>query len=456
MTVDDPNLIRIAHDELFRPEVDQAMERARVQRRRLELETPSLSPLRRLLMSSGFYLPAAALVGVLAAYLIIEPHFHDMSIVGGQVTTVEEARFVSARGAVEIGIPGLKLLALSPGTRLEAGTEGEAAFATLADVRPGAYVEAAVMKGEDRQNLVMSLRRASPARALAAGTEVEGDITWAKVLFFPMTGTFICFMLLLAEGLSTRNWRRMIPRTLGGSLLACVFSFVAYLPAGLILMLSGLPLKAEAQEHQLVTVLDLAPWPLLAMIAGRSAAWACIAAAAALALNIIKGTRLQIRNAVLGGLIGGAIGGMFFDPLDRFFRSSLFDASSASRLVGLLAVGLSVGFFVALVERLAREAWILVRNGPLAGKAFVLYRTPTSMGSSPQADIFLYRDEELQPVHALIHRVGQTFELHAQGEAPVLVGGDPVRSRRLQSGDQILIGKTLLQFEERAKRPKTG
>jgi hypothetical protein len=159
---------------------------------------------------------------------------------------------------------------------------------------------------------------------------------------------------------------------------------------------------------------------------------------------------------VLGGLIGGTLGGMFFDPIDRFFRSSLFAASSVSRLVGLLAVGLSVGLFVALVERLAREAWILVRSGPLAGKAFVLYRTPTSIGSSPQADIFLYRDEALLPLHALIHRVGQTFELHAQGEAPVRVGGDAIRSRRLQSGDQILIGKTMLQFEERAKRPKPG
>ncbi|HEX7599181.1 MAG TPA: FHA domain-containing protein, partial [Polyangia bacterium] len=339
---------------------------------------------------------------------------------------------------------------------LEPGSDGQPAFASLADIKPGTTLEAALLKQDKGEPVAMALRPASAARAAAAGTTVQSGVSAAQVLFFPVTATFICFMLLLAEGISTRNWRRMIPRTLGGSLLGCAFSFVAYLPAGGVLMLSKVALQADAEKLQLVTASNMSAWPFIATMAGRSAAWACIAAAAGLGLTLIKGTRIQIRNAVLGGLIGGALGGLFFDPIDRFFRSSLFQDSSASRLVGLLAVGLSVGLFVALVERLAREAWILVRSGPLAGKAFVLYRTPTSIGSSPQADVYLYRDERLCPLHVLIHRVGQTFELHAQGNAPVTVGGEMTTSRRLQSGDQIIVGNTMLQFEERAKRPKSS
>jgi hypothetical protein len=91
---------------------------------------------------------------------------------------------------------------------------------------------------------------------------------------------------------------------------------------------------------------------------------------------------------VIGGALGGALGGLFFDPIDRFFVSR-FAGAGASRLAGLLAVGLMIGLFVALVERLARDAWLRVRTGPLAGKSFILYKTPTRIGNSPESDVYL-------------------------------------------------------------------
>jgi pSer/pThr/pTyr-binding forkhead associated (FHA) protein len=124
-------------------------------------------------------------------------------------------------------------------------------------------------------------------------------------------------------------------------------------------------------------------------------------------------------------------------------------------MVGVMAIGVSIGVFLALLERLTREAWVRVRTGPLAGKSFVLYRTPTVVGSSPSSDIYLFKDAAIDAHHASIHRVGDAFEIEDRGSREgTTVGGQKVRRRRLRSGDAIGIGGTVLEFEERAVRPE--
>jgi pSer/pThr/pTyr-binding forkhead associated (FHA) protein len=131
----------------------------------------------------------------------------------------------------------------------------------------------------------------------------------------------------------------------------------------------------------------------------------------------------------------------------------MYDGSGGSRLVGLVAVGLSIGLFVALVERLARDAWLRVRTGPLAGKSFILFKTPTVIGNAPASDVYLYKDADIDPAHASVHRVGTVYEIEDMGSRMgTQVGGNKVRRRRLVSGDQIVIGSTILDFEERQKR----
>ncbi|HET7503520.1 MAG TPA: FHA domain-containing protein, partial [Kofleriaceae bacterium] len=60
---------------------------------------------------------------------------------------------------------------------------------------------------------------------------------------------------------------------------------------------------------------------------------------------------------------------------------------------------------------------------------------------------------EIDPSHASIHRVGTTYEIEDMGtRMGTSVGGNKIRRRRLSSGDQIVIGSTILDFEERQKR----
>ena len=49
---------------------------------------------------------------------------------------------------------------------------------------------------------------------------------------------------------------------------------------------------------------------------------------------------------------------------------------------------------------------LLMKAAPLSGKQFVVHRNPTVLGSAPKADVYLFKDESVEPRHALIHDRG--------------------------------------------------
>lgn len=452
--------IKIKRDELFTASVSRAIAQERRLTGRPAPEAPPVSPLRAVLLSSLFYLPLAGLLASLLAWLILEPSFNDVTKVGGEVVLVNNDPFdpmesawfqkagVDTGGAVSLTVGAKEVVLLRSQTALEPGTDGQEPFRSVEEIEPGTVLEAAGEALDSNRLLAWAVRPATVAQARAAGQEI-GESVVAGFLFFPLTAVLIALALLFAEGLASGNWVRMLERSMLGGLLTVVFSFLAYIPAGLIIML-GWSVLGDTVGH---TIQTISGPRLLLFAATRSAAWACMGASLGLGMNLVRSTRVQLRNAVVGGTLGGALGGVFFDPIDRFASSgSFFAESDLSRLVGVLAVGVLVGIFVALVDRLAREAWIRVRTGPLAGKAFVLYRTPALIGSAPDADIYLFKDAEISPKHAAIHRVGSRYEIEDSSRRGTRVAGQVVRRSRLQSGDQIVIGGTVLEFEERAKR----
>jgi pSer/pThr/pTyr-binding forkhead associated (FHA) protein len=88
-----------------------------------------------------------------------------------------------------------------------------------------------------------------------------------------------------------------------------------------------------------------------------------------------------------------------------------------------------------------------MRAGPLAGKQFVLHRDTTVLGSSPKAEIYLFKDDAIEPRHALIYNRGGRFEIEdCNTPDGTYVNGIPVRRQLLASGDKIVMGKTVLEF----------
>lgn len=278
------------------------------------------------------------------------------------------------------------------------------------------------------------------------------EIGVASVLLFPMTSTMIVLFIFISDGIASRRLRGNVGRWLRGTGFTLLFSFLAFIPAGLILSttpyLPNLPTDISVLR-------DITAWPastFIGFIILRSSAWAVFGTALGFGMNLTRSTTAQRRASVMGGLVGGTLGGLLFDPINRFLIPDTEDGYLL-RFVGLCVIGLSVGIFVALSERLGREGWVRVRTGPLRGKAFILYHNPTIIGSSPQATIYLFKDAKVAPQHAELHRAGSGYELvGVNAEAPTYINNLQVNRRRLVSGDQIKIGDTILDFEERAKK----
>src|SRR5262249_44120905 len=154
------------------------------------------------------------------------------------------------------------------------------------------------------QILAKAVRPSEAEPVAAAG----GRESLSLILLFPLTSVLIALGLIVAEGLTTRNWRRMIVRALIGSVLAAIFAFLAFIPAGVILKISEAFFESAIQHmnKSVVTAVDVPPVTFLALAACRSMAWACIGAGLGLGMNLARSTRAQLRNSVLGGALGGA------------------------------------------------------------------------------------------------------------------------------------------------------
>jgi hypothetical protein len=270
-------------------------------------------------------------------------------------------------------------------------------------------------------------------------------------LLFPLTATLIVLCIFVGDGVASRRLRGNVGRWLRGTGFTLLFSLLALIPVELFFLIFIALLPNPPKEGEVINIETLSDSFFIGFIIARSLCWAIYGAALGLGMNLMRSTSAQRRASVMGGTVGGALGGLLFDPINRFIFPAV-EEGSIMRLVGLCVIGLCVGVFVALSERLGRAGWVRVRTGPLRGKAFILYHNPTVVGSSPQANIYLFKDAKIAPQHAALHRVGSGYELvEADSNAPVIVNNVPVRRCRLTSGDQIIVGDTILDFEERAK-----
>ena len=111
---------------------------------------------------------------------------------------------------------------------------------------------------------------------------------------------------------------------------------------------------------------------------------------------------------------------------------------------------MSTGIAMGLVESALKDRWLYVTAGPLAGKQFILYKTQTSIGSSQQCDIYLFKDANVLPQHALVEINGARVQVRASGE--MYVSGQRTALHVLQSGASLQIGRYTFRYQERQKK----
>lgn len=271
------------------------------------------------------------------------------------------------------------------------------------------------------------------------------DIQIGAVMMFPVVAAFVGLFLGAAEGIMCRNPLRALISGTVGLAIGFLGALVALIPTGLVFGLMtelSRSVAHDIQPGQMPT-----GFALLILIMGRAAAWAIISIPSGLGQGVALREKKIIINGIVGGVLGGMLGGMLFDPISMVPFLVVDGQATYSRAVGFMCIGLMVGLFVGLVEGWTKTAWLIMRKGPLAGKQFILFKDTTTLGSSPKAEIYLFKDDAIEPRHAVIINRGGRFEIEDK-ETPdgTYVNGIPVKRQMLQHGDQIVMGQTVLEF----------
>jgi hypothetical protein len=253
--------------------------------------------------------------------------------------------------------------------------------------------------------------------------DAVGGHRWGNTWLVPVIIILMCIGFGVAESAVERSVQKALLRGALALPLGTLLGFVFYFIANIIYNIL-LSLAADAV------------W------IARGLAWAVFGAAGGSVYGLVGQSAKKAKYGIIGGMIGAGIGGMIFDPI-----SMLTKGAAPSRAVGFALVGLATGVAMGLVESALKDRWLYVTAGPLAGKQFILYKAQTTIGSRQQSDIYLFKDPNILPEHAVIGISGSRVQLRALG--PAYVGGNTAQNKQLQDGDLVQIGRYAFRYKER-------
>lgn len=255
---------------------------------------------------------------------------------------------------------------------------------------------------------------------------------WGNFLIIPLIITLMCIGLGVSESIVERSARKALLRGALALPLGILLGFIFDMMAETVY---GFGLRAIS-EVGVQTYKNPAVWIV------RGFAWIVFGAAGGVVYGIVGQSTKKGTYGVLGGAIGAGLGGLVFDPISMGTH-----VGWVSRAVGFGLLGMATGIGMGLVESALKDRWLYVVAGPLAGKQFILYKSETSIGSRQEADIYLFKDPNILPRHAVITISGARVALHATG--PMQWAGQPVHDRVLQDGDLLQLGRYAFRYKEK-------
>ena len=202
--------------------------------------------------------------------------------------------------------------------------------------------------------------------------------------------------------------------------------------------------------YMLVNNLDIIlTWVVVGVIIGASIGLFDIG------LSFIGQQRLMFSISKLfkgcgGGAVGGFVGGCFYALCQSF--DSLKHSGPAT---GFVILGLCIGLLIGLAQIILKEAWLRVEQGFRPGRELMLVKAETSIGRAEACDLGLFGDNGVERQHARIVMNDGRYFLYDEGTP----GGTFVNDQRingptpLRSGDLIRVGRNVIVFGERQKRP---
>jgi hypothetical protein len=262
-----------------------------------------------------------------------------------------------------------------------------------------------------------------------------------NICFYSACGVLIAVALGMAESVAARNLQGAVVYGGVGALLGLVGGVIVSL---FIEKLYNFILGESADQAA----------SMGRNIAARAVSWGVLGLFLSAAPGVVMRNGRKLAFGLIGGFIGGTIGGALFDPIGRLTRDAAHPDGNAvlSRLIAIVSIGVITGVGTALVENVAKQGWFRVIRGLIAGKQFIIYRNPTFIGSSPQCEIYLFKDAKVGRRHAALHISPAGYDIEDLGTGTgTFINGRPIDRTRLRGGDQVQVGETCFTFQEKAK-----
>jgi Inner membrane component of T3SS, cytoplasmic domain len=191
---------------------------------------------------------------------------------------------------------------------------------------------------------------------------------------------------------------------------------------------------------------------LLTMIA-RGMGWSLLGIAIGGSEGIAARSLGKFSYGTIGGLLGGFIGGAFFQLLYGIARDAGGGTTYFGSALGLIILGACIGSLSALVQTVFQPANLKVLRGWQEGREYALDKTMSLIGRDEHADIALFRDMRIEKKHCHVKQVRGKYVLVNNG-APAeftRVNDEQVPDQReLHDGDRIQLGNVILKFQLRA------
>ncbi|MDP1716113.1 MAG: FHA domain-containing protein [Anaerolineales bacterium] len=239
-----------------------------------------------------------------------------------------------------------------------------------------------------------------------------------------LIGFVIGLCIGVTEGLLTQNFVQAIRAGLFSALLGLV--------AGAI----GLPLS----EYLFQAV--------GAGFLGRALGWGVFGLLLGLAEGVVG--KSQAWKGMLGGLIGGAFGGVLLESAPNWLGNPL-----SGKAAGLVLLGASVSAFISLIVVLLSRAWLEVISGKLKGTEFILDKfmkaggPSIAIGSSALKSEIVLPDPDIAPQHAMLNGDGMRFFLKDMSLAGTYINGKKIERTQLSNGQMIRMGNTEMIYHEK-------
>jgi hypothetical protein len=414
----------------------------------------------RLFYSTWFYLMLAGLVGAVTGWGIIEPFFNDGIVFTGRVTRIygEDEPGTGEDKVHKIEVSNIPVYVVRNKTSIRGGPGGVVNF-SVDELGVDTVLK---LRGEKFSAPVVSeFGSVSRTDAIAAeaivvepsGTPILAQINlselaarqqFAGLALFPVVAGMIGLFVGAIEGIVCRTLKRALRCALMGLAAGVVGGFISILAGEVVYGFLG----------QLSSDPTASAGAFVIQMLRRGVAWLVAGTAMGLGQGLALKSKRLLFNGFIGGIFGGLIGGLLFDPISIMFSSRpLISGAELSRFIGFLTIGATVGLMIGLTDLITRSSWLKVVAGPLRGKEFNFYQTPIRLGSSPKDEIYLFKDSKIEPVHATINQLRDTYVIEDNGTSSgTTVNGQRIRSWRLVEGDRIRIGDSEFVYATREKK----